>query len=725
MHQFELIIASTTGCDEAEFFDAMRDLESYIIKVAMTKGGTDIERLRFEKRAAMDRYDKKMILYTGAIESLHRRLQDRARGGRNVTDRPPTVLPPRERFARTVSPAPTGTVFSQSVSNSPISQFTPILRNDSFSHVYNIQPSAPPTSNLPESLNGDLQISHEMQPFVPENYNRSGTSLSDYPLPGEADPTSYRPLPFQREAVELLQAPPHRKRKPRLQLPITEEEVIAPNDHVETQPGPYPPKPQKTAKEASWGEVGKVLSDDLDEFRPRRNKPWEIQAEGVQADYEEQHAQPIEQAAHHGSNEDWVVVGDFKEFSNYPTKAQADLNQAAETGSLEAGKDILQGGQDGKACIQGNSGEEFRAVSEGLVLEGVQSQPSIPYTLPPQPYEEKIPVNSPTENDGVAWERVEPEEEEDGRDTRCSFDLPIQGLNDEEYCLPNQGDEWGRSEILPIVAASELGDTSKFGANLSYSIIRDGSDAPEVVEVTPAEVYDTIPVGNDAYLIPKKKPSRASRLFSSLPGSSVKGNRLSRLGSLRFSTSCSQPPRIPTPTKFARIAGEGLEVVPLSHPLALRKSQTGPDVRNEKMEILRRHANITYKAAPASSSESSPNVSSEPLFSPSENQPPSGFNVTGYDSIVTENVYKLTPKSNFLSFLTLDCRHVIYMSSDGFQVFTVPTPHDPIPVKARYTYRLGEAEGLKKGKVPWEYKSGAASRRYITTITRERVCGIN
>lgn len=713
---FELIIASTTGCDEDEFYGAMRDLESYINKVATTKAGTDIEELHLEKRAAMDRYGKKMIRYTGAIESLHRRLQDRTRGGGNVTDRSLTVSPSWECFSSTAVPASTGTIFSQSVSNSPISQFTKILQNNSFSHVYD-QPSGPSTSNPPESLNGDQRrfITYEMQPFTPGDYDRSGTSLSDYPQIDEVDPTYYRPLSFQRDAVEILQVSSYRRRKPQPQLPtfpIAEEEVTAPHDYIEAQSSPV-------AKRASGSEVGDILADDLDEFRPRRYQPLGMLTERKRVNDEEQHKRSIEAATRRDSNEDWVIVGDLQEATNKLTKAQVELDLAAGAESSEAGQGILQDGQGGEACIQSNSGEEFRAVSEGLVLEGAHSEPSITYTLPPQPYEEKIPVDSLTENDGIAWGKME-QEDKGGRDTRCSFDLPIQGLNDEvdlpiqglndeEYCLPKQDPESSdrrRSELLPIVAAPELGDTLKFGANLSYSIIRDGSDAPEVVEVVPAAVYG---VDNDAHLISKKKPSRASRLFSSLPGSSVK---LSRLGSLRFNTSCSPPPRTAAP---------GPEVVPPSHPLTLRKSQTGPDVRNEKMEILRRHANITYKAAPGSSSDSSPNVSSEPLFSPSTFQPTSSFNVTDYDSIVAENVYRLTPKENFLSFLTLDCRHVIYMSNDGFQVFMVPTQHDPIPVKARHTYRLGEAEGLKKGKVPWEYKSGAASRRYIATITKERV----
>lgn len=729
--KFELIIASTTGCDEDEFFDAMRDLESYIVKVAGARQGTDIEELQYEKRAAMDRFDKKMILYRGAIESLHRRLQDRARGGRDPTGRSLTVSPSWElaRERLTVSPAASGTIFCHSVSDSPVSQFTPPMRSDSFSRYNNV----PSTSNPPVSHIGDQQqsIRHDMHRFVAENYDRSGTSLSDYPKKDDIDPSNCRPLSFQRDAVEILQVPSHRRKKIQQQLPTlpTAEEEIATHDYVGTHTTRYMLTSDINTKGASVMEYSESLTVDLEEFRPRRNKPSGNNTVGVW-----QQSSHIDE--HHGKDEDWVVVEGLQKIKE-PKEVLVKENEIAAASPAgvvpcsDAELAIVQRDKDSKICARE---ETPGTVNERAALSSAEPQPAKPtlcQKLPPQPYEDKIPVDSLSYNNETLGQ-VETEKTSfttgmidnllipGDRDTKCSFDLPIQGVNDENYCLTKEdsgGRERRRSAMSPIPLASELPDTPRFGTEIEYLYQGDGSDAPEVVEFI-TEGYSNVPTKDDVNIVPKKKPSRASRLFSSLPGSSVKGSRLSRLGSLRFTT--SQPSRTPTPVNFASISDEGLEVVPQCHPLVLRKSQTGPAVRNEKMEILRR-ANIVYRSAPESS-DSSPNLSSEPLVSPSAIQGIPGFNVLDYDAIAAEHVYKLAPKENFLSFLTLDCRHAVYMSNDSFQVFAVPTPHDPVPLKARYTYRLGESEGLKKGKVPWEYKSGAASRRYIATITKERVC---
>ena len=319
------------------------------------------------------------------------------------------------------------------------------------------------------------------------------------------------------------------------------------------------------------------------------------------------------------------------------------------------------------------------------------------------------------------------------RGTKCSFDLPLQGVNDEEYCLPKEGFE-GRerrpSALSPIPVDSEFTYPDNVYTESKFSIIRDGSDAPEVVEVSPAEVYGDIPVKNEVHLIPKKKPSRAYRLLASLPGSSVKGRsggRLSRFGSLRFSSSQATPAPVDRSKIPIITDDESPEIIPPICPLALRKSQTGPDIYNEKMEILRRHTNIRAPAVIGSASPSNtgrtspPNFFSELTQTTPVKQDVATYTKPEYGSIATEQIYKLTPKENFMPFLTLDCRHVVYMSGDGFQVFLLPTLVDGVPTKPRHTYRLGEAEGLKKGGVPWEYKSGAASRRYIATITKEMV----
>ncbi|RPA86284.1 hypothetical protein BJ508DRAFT_302185 [Ascobolus immersus RN42] len=93
-----------------------------------------------------------------------------------------------------------------------------------------------------------------------------------------------------------------------------------------------------------------------------------------------------------------------------------------------------------------------------------------------------------------------------------------------------------------------------------------------------------------------------------------------------------------------------------------------------------------------------------------------------YDKIASTQTYRLSPKDSvFTNFISSDCRHVVFMSPQVFQVFAVPVPKESGAKRAEATYRLGAAEGLKKNKAPWNYKGGAASTRYIATITATRV----
>lgn len=93
-----------------------------------------------------------------------------------------------------------------------------------------------------------------------------------------------------------------------------------------------------------------------------------------------------------------------------------------------------------------------------------------------------------------------------------------------------------------------------------------------------------------------------------------------------------------------------------------------------------------------------------------------------YGEIVSTQTYKLSPKDSvFTNFISSDCRHVVFMSPQVFQVYAVPVPKEQGAKRAEATYRLGAAEGFKKNKAPWNYKGGAASTRYIATITSNRV----
>jgi hypothetical protein len=91
--QFEIMINSTLGVGEKQYYDTMRNLEIEIEETARPHGNPDtrseeqilealnrVEQLKIEKREAMERCERKNVLATGAVESTQRRLQWNAAG---------------------------------------------------------------------------------------------------------------------------------------------------------------------------------------------------------------------------------------------------------------------------------------------------------------------------------------------------------------------------------------------------------------------------------------------------------------------------------------------------------------------------------------------------------------------------------------------------------------------------------------------------------------------
>ncbi|TGZ77158.1 hypothetical protein EX30DRAFT_374885 [Ascodesmis nigricans] len=83
----ELILCSTAGAGENEYYETMRRLDRTIEVIANPHNGLGnqipeekyriiqlVEQLKQEKREAMDRYEKKSVLHTGAMESIQRRM---------------------------------------------------------------------------------------------------------------------------------------------------------------------------------------------------------------------------------------------------------------------------------------------------------------------------------------------------------------------------------------------------------------------------------------------------------------------------------------------------------------------------------------------------------------------------------------------------------------------------------------------------------------------------
>ncbi|KAF8537063.1 hypothetical protein BDD12DRAFT_888648 [Trichophaea hybrida] len=119
---FEIIICSTLGVGEREYYDTMRNLDLEIEYTSRPIGDVDtrtekqklesrnrVEQLKIEKREAMDHCEKKNVLSTGAAESIQRRLQ----GGSSVGKAPVSFdeiihikTPWSNEVERTSSPVP-------------------------------------------------------------------------------------------------------------------------------------------------------------------------------------------------------------------------------------------------------------------------------------------------------------------------------------------------------------------------------------------------------------------------------------------------------------------------------------------------------------------------------------------------------------------------------------------------------------------------------------------
>jgi len=93
-----------------------------------------------------------------------------------------------------------------------------------------------------------------------------------------------------------------------------------------------------------------------------------------------------------------------------------------------------------------------------------------------------------------------------------------------------------------------------------------------------------------------------------------------------------------------------------------------------------------------------------------------------YEVAPIEKAYKFHSKDScFSTYISVDAKHVVFLSPHSFQVFAIPAPDQAPQLKPKFQYRLGEWEGLKKSKVHWQYKAAAVSDRYVVAITKERV----
>jgi hypothetical protein len=308
----------------------------------------------------------------------------------------------------------------------------------------------------------------------------------------------------------------------------------------------------------------------------------------------------------------------------------------------------------------------------------------------------------------------EPQEEypEDANVSKVSFELPIQSFDDRKSAL---------SQPVYIRREEQSSDSEEYQFRKhSHDSLHYRPPATDFSQMQLEPHQQQSPISTYPEPSLSRTPSgqsgmgrfsRASRIFSRRPGSLI-GRNPPRFSSLQL----NKP--LP-PLDTAEDAPEPVE--PNAPPVIVEpaRSQSALEVRSEKLDFMRMRSNSALGHGRSISYE--PMM---PIFSGVETVPIRAWDTIEYESQPYEEIFKVAPKDNcFTVFLSADAKYAVFMTPHGFQVFTIPRPGETCSTKPKFTYKLGEAEGLRKGKVTWgSYKGGAASEKYVVTITGKRVC---
>jgi len=210
-----------------------------------------------------------------------------------------------------------------------------------------------------------------------------------------------------------------------------------------------------------------------------------------------------------------------------------------------------------------------------------------------------------------------------------------------------------------------------------------------------------------------KRQSRASKLFSRRPFI----NRDSR----RFHSLQLNKP-LPCIDRERVLAENAPEPVLPGQPAQPVRSQSALEVRDGKMDYFR------MQGAPLPNQYPSKYClpALHPIHCGVEPVPAAANSSIEYESQPIESVFKVQCKEScFSTFISSDAKYAVYLSLHSFQVFSTPSPGENVSTKPKFHYRLGSTEGLRKAKVPWTYKAGAASDKYIVVITKEKASILN
>ena len=297
---------------------------------------------------------------------------------------------------------------------------------------------------------------------------------------------------------------------------------------------------------------------------------------------------------------------------------------------------------------------------------------------------------------------------------KVDFELPIQSFDIEDdrstllLQMPEEGEDQDTSD-------SEKSQPMNFRRISVYSqaIVEPPPQSP--TSIYPEPSLSRTPSGmTEASSL--KRQSRASKFFSRRPGPFI--SRDSR----RFHSLQLNKP-LPCIDRETVLAEDAPEPVLPGQPAQPVRSQSALEMRDEKMDYFRMHGRALL---PNQYPSKYCLPALHPVYCGVEPVPTAANSSIEYESQPIETVFKVQCKEScFSTFISSDAKYAVYLSPHSFQVFSTPSPGESASTKPKFHYRLGSTEGLRKAKVPWTYKAGAASDKYIVVITKEKVSILN
>lgn len=359
--------------------------------------------------------------------------------------------------------------------------------------------------------------------------------------------------------------------------------------------------------------------------------------------------------------------------------------------------------------------QAYDSPTESPILPNLyQTPPSISYPVPLTPQEAITPgfytMLRFDHLDQLSAETIFDEHEdypEDSNVSISSLDLPIQTFDDRKPTLPVYIGRDGHS--------SYSGEFHQFRRNsdestklsfISQILIEPPEPSPKSTYPEPS--LSRTPSGYTQTSSLSRR-SRASRIFGQRTASAT-NLEAPRLHPLQL----NKP--LPSLDKAKDAPEPAIQDLPptIIEPIRPHSSM---EMRSERAAFMRMRSNSALGHNRSNSYE--PRM---PIFSGVETVPVRANSAIEYESQPDEDVFKVQSKDScFGVFISSDAKYIIYLSPHSFRVFEIPQRGESYSLKPKFSYRLGESEGLRKGKVPWAYKNGAASDKYVVTVTKERV----